>query len=86
MTRCRSRERFSYPSVCFTDSAPITIPSAFGAQPIALDATGDMRVDLLGYTSKAKDKMSLWKNAYARTNQTQLFEMYVAKIITALDA
>jgi hypothetical protein len=59
--------------ILVADAKPITIPSASSVQPFALDATGDMHVDLMGYTSTPGDKMSIWKNTYDQTNGTQPF-------------
>lgn len=41
------------------------VPSSGLAQPMVLDANGDMRVDLLGVTTDSSAKPRLWQNAWS---------------------
>lgn len=51
----------------------MSIPSASSIQPFTLDANGDMHTDLMGYPANSPSKLSIWKNAYDRTNGSQAF-------------
>lgn len=59
--------------VSTVEPKPVYIQTASSVQPFALDATGDMHADLMGYTSTSIDKLSIWKNTYDQTNGTQPF-------------
>lgn len=59
-------------SMCLTfrvdTSNPITLPPSALSQPIPLDASGKMKIDLLGFTassSSSDNKISLWNNTRA---------------------
>lgn len=59
------------------DPAPLSVPTSNAAQPIPLDANGDLKIDLLGLTP-GSGTLSLWKNVYNESNpNTAVFETYV---------
>ncbi|KAG8716700.1 hypothetical protein FRC09_015339, partial [Ceratobasidium sp. 395] len=45
---------------CYLLAPPVSLPSSGSIQPLVLDSTGSMRLDLLGVDSNGK--MQLWKN------------------------
>ncbi|KAH8114092.1 hypothetical protein DFH11DRAFT_1595734 [Phellopilus nigrolimitatus] len=45
------------------ESTPISVPSSNAAQPIPLDANGDLKIDLLGITP-GSNSLSLWENVF----------------------
>ncbi|KAG8790454.1 hypothetical protein FRC12_011834 [Ceratobasidium sp. 428] len=45
---------------CYLLAPPVSLPSSGSIQPLVLDSTGSMRLDLLGADSNGK--MQLWKN------------------------
>ncbi|KLO15303.1 hypothetical protein SCHPADRAFT_914476 [Schizopora paradoxa] len=45
-----------------------TVPSSNGAQPIPLDANGDLKIDLLGITLNT-GILSIWRNAYNESDE-----------------
>ena len=49
------------------ESTPISAPGSGVAQPIPLDANGDLKIDLLGTTSSSP-QLTLWKNVFNETN------------------
>jgi integrin alpha FG-GAP repeat containing protein 1 len=38
-----------------------------------IDATGDMRTDLLGLSTGSKPQLQLWNNTWAASNATNVF-------------
>ncbi|WFD32932.1 hypothetical protein MSPP1_003985 [Malassezia sp. CBS 17886] len=52
-----------------TLAAPQRLPAAMHAQPLTLDATGDLHVDLLGHAETQADTLSVWRNTMG-TNAT----------------
>ena len=47
----------------FVDSVPLDVPASTLAQPIPIDANGDLKIDLLGTTpGSSTNVLNLWKN------------------------
>ncbi|GJN88667.1 hypothetical protein Rhopal_001633-T1 [Rhodotorula paludigena] len=53
---------------------PLPVDSSTLPQAIPLDATGDMRVDLLGVPAGEKEPQ-LWRNVWEASNQSAVFEL-----------
>ena len=51
----------------FKEPTPISAPGSGAAQPIPLDANGDLKIDLLGTTSSSP-QLTLWKNVFNESN------------------
>jgi len=60
-------------------SDPIVLPSATIQQPMILDASGDMRMSLLGFAKDQPDEIALWRNS---GNVSSIFELSV-RFLTA---
>ncbi|GAA5874252.1 hypothetical protein JCM8547_007805 [Rhodosporidiobolus lusitaniae] len=58
-------------------SAPYSVDSSTLPQPMPLDATGDMRTDLLGfaYEDKKNSPPRLWNNTWEASNHTSVFSL-----------
>ncbi|KAK9897721.1 hypothetical protein P389DRAFT_169746 [Cystobasidium minutum MCA 4210] len=58
-------------------SQPMSVPSSALQQPIPLDASGDMKISLLGFPfgDDKKENLKLWRNDWQESNQTQLFSL-----------
>ncbi|ORY59424.1 hypothetical protein BCR35DRAFT_283657 [Leucosporidium creatinivorum] len=56
-------------------SASHAVESSGLAQPMPLDASGDMRTDLLGMSSSSNSKPQLWKNTWDESNSTSVFNV-----------
>lgn len=54
-------------------ASPHSVNSSTLAQPIPLDATGDMTTDLLAFSSTTK-KLELWQNSWSDSNYTEIFQ------------
>ncbi|BGO97546.1 hypothetical protein RTG_01521 [Rhodotorula toruloides ATCC 204091] len=54
-------------------SEPYSIDSSALAQAMPIDATGDMRTDLLGLSTGSKPQLQLWNNTWAASNATNVF-------------
>jgi hypothetical protein len=55
---------------------PIDVPPSSGVQPIAMDVTGDLRVDLLGLTTSNSRTLKVWSNTWnASTPSAPLFNV-----------
>lgn len=52
-----------FPAANGSLGAPVRLPPAAGAQPLALDASGDLHVDLLGHPQGARE-LHVWRNLY----------------------
>ncbi len=62
-----------------SDVDPVSLPPSTLSQPIPLDATGDLTIDLLGTSSNSRD-FSLWKNVWNESQEdSAVFEVYVPR-------
>ncbi|CEQ39850.1 SPOSA6832_01410, partial [Sporobolomyces salmonicolor] len=61
-------------SSCMTAEA-YSVDSSTLAQAMPLDATGDMRTDLLGFSPDDKSVPRLWNNSWAASNHTSIFSL-----------
>lgn len=57
---------------------PVSAPSSAPQQPIPFDASGDMKVSLLGFPvgDDKAENLKVWRNNWEESNQTQLFSLY----------
>ncbi|KAN0066109.1 hypothetical protein ACQY0O_000203 [Thecaphora frezii] len=68
---------------------PIHLPSSTLAQPLSIDATGDMQMDLLGHpfssSSSSDASIKLWRNLLADANRTDpdAFDIVDAPLIAS---
>ncbi|GAA5984638.1 hypothetical protein JCM11641_004548 [Rhodosporidiobolus odoratus] len=58
-----------------TFGEPHAVDSSSLPQPLALDATGNMRTDLLGFAAGEKSGPRLWNNTWEASNRTSLFSL-----------
>ncbi|GAA5877748.1 hypothetical protein JCM1840_003347 [Sporobolomyces johnsonii] len=56
-------------------SEPYSVDSSTLAQAMPLDATGDMRTDLLGFSPDDKSVPRLWNNSWVASNHTSIFTL-----------
>lgn len=76
------------------DSIPLTAPSSVLSQPITIDASGDMQLDLLGipFTNpeapgKDATDLKIWRNLLVdSTNTTAAFDITDAPLLSAANA
>lgn len=76
------------------DSIPLTVPPSILAQPISIDASGDMQLDLLGIPftdtsapSKDASDLKIWRNLLPdSTNTTAAFDIADAPLLDATKA
>lgn len=50
------------------------MPSSTSAQPMLLDATGDLQMDFLGYQTQG-GPLRMWKNVVRQSNGTESFRV-----------
>lgn len=57
---------------------PVSAPSSAPQQPIPFDASGDMKLSLLGFPvgDDKGENLKVWRNNWQESNQTQLFTLY----------
>lgn len=63
--------------------SPLSVNASTSAQPFALDATGNMRADLMGHLPLSKDKLSIWRNVLSRGNVSEAFVIEDAPLSSA---
>lgn len=76
------------------ESTPLAVPPSILAQPISIDASGDMQMDLLGIpftdpaaTGKNASDLKIWRNLLAdSSNTTAAFDIVDAPLIDAAKA
>ncbi|SNX81963.1 uncharacterized protein MEPE_00668 [Melanopsichium pennsylvanicum] len=76
------------------DSIPLTVPSSTLAQPISIDASGDMQLDLLGIPftdlatpDKQASKLKIWRNLLVDSNNsTAAFDIADSPLLDAAKA
>ncbi|GAA6029384.1 hypothetical protein JCM8097_003650 [Rhodosporidiobolus ruineniae] len=56
-------------------SEPYKVDSSTLPQAVVLDATGDMRTDLLGFAAGSKGGPQLWNNTWEASNRTSIFSL-----------
>jgi integrin alpha FG-GAP repeat containing protein 1 len=80
-SRSLTRYSSSLPTDRIATAGPLPVPSATLSQPLAFDANGDMKVDLLGYPyikGERSPTLRLWKNVYdASVPDNSVFELSV---------
>lgn len=59
------------------ESSPVSIPPSTLSQPIPLDFSGDMRIDLLGHIPDDEKNIYVWRNVWEKSNGTILYDPYV---------
>lgn len=76
------------------DTTPLTVPPSLLAQPITIDASGDMQMDLLGLpfsdnpsTPKDASDLKIWRNLLVESaNNTAAFDIAASPLIDASKA
>lgn len=65
-------------------SKSFTIPASTAAQPMLVDGTGDMQLDLLGQTAAGltSAKLQIWRNTFLSSDGSQAFEVADAPLLT----
>lgn len=58
-------------------AAPYVLPSSGLGQPLPFDATGDMRTDLLGFSTDSNSAPVLWNNVWEESENTAVFNVCV---------
>ncbi|KAI9488105.1 hypothetical protein BDB00DRAFT_850036 [Zychaea mexicana] len=68
------------------ESEHINVPSAKGRHPMVLDLTGDMKLDLLGYSNEGdSSKLSMWINTVDKDNMNTTSIYNVTSASSILD-
>lgn len=67
------------------ESKPLQVPPSTLAQPLVVDATGDMEIDLLGLPYNSSSSLQMWRNSFSATNTTAAFEVQRGPFLSSSD-